>query len=46
MLRQLGRTDGHETLGCAELALMMLVAEALHSVQTVEVVVVVMVDTV
>lgn len=48
VLRQLGRTDGHETLGCAELALAMLVAvtEASHLVQTVEVLVLVMVDTV
>jgi hypothetical protein len=46
VLRQLGRTDGHETLGCAELALIMLVAEASHRVQIVEVWVVVMVDTV
>ena len=46
VLRQLGRTDGHETLGCAELALIMPVAEALHRVHTVEVYVVVRVDTV
>jgi hypothetical protein len=46
VLRQLGRTDGHETLGCSELALTMLVAEALHQVHTLEVYVVVRVDTV
>lgn len=46
VLRQLGRTDGHETLCCARLALAMLVAEASHRVQTVEVLVMVMVDTV
>jgi hypothetical protein len=48
VLRQLGRTDGHATLDCAGLALVMLVAttEASHLVQTVEVLVVVMVDTV
>lgn len=48
VLRQLGRTDGHATLDCAGLALDMLVAvtEASHLVQTVEVLVVVMVDTV
>jgi hypothetical protein len=43
VLRQLGRTDGHETLSYAELV---LVAEALHRVHTVEVYVVVRVDTV
>jgi hypothetical protein len=46
VLRQLGRTDRHKTLGCAKLALIMLVAEALHWVHTVEVYVVVRVDTV
>jgi hypothetical protein len=46
VLRQLGRTNGHETLSCAKLALIMLVAEALHQVHTVEVYVVVKVDTV
>lgn len=46
VLRQLGRTGGHETLDCAELALLILVAEALHWVHTVEVYVVVRVDTV
>lgn len=37
VLRQLGRTGGHEALGRAGLALVMLVAEASHLVQTVEV---------
>ena len=37
VLRQLGRTDGHETLGGAVLALIMLVAEASHRLQIVEV---------
>lgn len=47
VFRQLGRTDGHATLECAGLALVMLVAaKALHLVQTVEVLVMVMVDTV
>ena len=46
MLRQLGRTDRYKTLSCTELVLIMLVAEALHQVHTVEVYVVVRVDTV
>lgn len=48
VLRQLGRIDGHATLDCAGLALVMLlaVAEASHLVQIVEVLVEVMVDTV
>jgi hypothetical protein len=46
VLRQLRRTNGYETLSCAELALIMLVAEALHWVHTMEVYVVVRVDTV
>jgi hypothetical protein len=46
VLRQLGRTDGHKTLSYAELALIMLVAKALHQVYTVEVYIVVKVDTV
>jgi hypothetical protein len=45
-LRQLGRADRYETLGCAKLALIMPVAEALYQVHTVKVYVVVRVDTV
>jgi hypothetical protein len=44
VLRQLKRTNGYETLSCAKLVLIMLVAEALHRVHTVEVYVVVRVD--
>jgi hypothetical protein len=46
VLRQLGRTDRYKTIGCTELVLIMLVAEALHRVYTIEVYIVVRVDTV
>lgn len=46
VLRQLGRIAGHDCVTWAGLELVALVAEASHFGQTVEVLVVVMVDTV